>query len=409
MLTTILAILNSWLSAFGEYASDRQSHGDEAIQILERISGKLDRLAMPPLPCGCTSGTDIDPPSAIENGGDPPDEDYEDYKCKAATMFVRTYIYVLNDWANRDYDTLLGIGITAAAEVLAAVFVLGPVAIAGATISMGALVIFGALVAIVALIFSEAAIDLGDMASILEANELDFICTAYNASSGEEARANFLELAETLGMTSLELQVLGYVVNNYDMNRVMQLDESIAQIDFATMPYDCSGCGGSTCAEALGANLSIVLLENATVEPVNGGNAVYQGDGVWRFSGGANAGAKLVVDLTSCGFNWGADSGSRRFGFEATVLSKSVSAVGFQSASDVFHGQFNGMAVNTTYRNGRTGEDAALASWVAEASNSISWVGHVGRARFYFLQFGGSGAYTADVRLRVVVHNAAAI
>lgn len=134
---------------------------------------------------------------------------------------------------------------------------------------------------------------------------------------------------------------------------------------------------------------------------INGGDATHLGNGIWQFTGNANAGASLEPAWATLGMVEGSWNGL--YGVEFTVKSLSP-AVNFacQTASSAMHETQQNLVVDYVYRSG----DSSVQAWLDGADVEVA---HPTRNNdnqyFRLLQWGGSGAYTATVELYVLWDN----
>lgn len=188
--------------------------------------------------CGCPSGTELEPPPAVNP---PPVGTIDAPRCKRANFLVDWWIYIMSDWASRDFDALLTFGIVAIAEALTAGVALGAIALASIPLTGGLVVIVGLVLALAGYIAGNTAIDFADIQNVLQANKNAFICTLYNGTNSASIKEDLLAQLTGFGLSSVELQVMEYVINNMDVNSV--IDGNVAwELDSYTSTFDCASC-----------------------------------------------------------------------------------------------------------------------------------------------------------------------
>lgn len=155
---------------------------------------------------------------------------------------------------------------------------------------------------------------------------------------------------------------------------------------------------------------SILVTDSQAIAQINSGSATHQGSGVWRFTGNANAGATLEPAWNVLGMQ---ESSAALFnalnGYEWTV--KGVSGVGSpefaaQTTVGIMHPAVRNLQsrINVKNRGWRTGAPSQVGAWGSLAPSSVGPLDVSGNDndKLYFLQWGGTGSYQADIELRVL-------
>jgi hypothetical protein len=118
---------------------------------------------------------------------------------------------------------------------------LGAIALAGIALSSGLVVVIGLALAIASYIALGTILDFGDMSNTFLDNREEYVCILYNATNADDAKAAIIALSTTLGMSSLETTLLGYVVNFQDLNSVLAGNPEW-DLEAYTGAVDCANC-----------------------------------------------------------------------------------------------------------------------------------------------------------------------
>jgi hypothetical protein len=176
--------------------------------------------------CGCPGGTD--PPTGPgSEGGEPPDgwdgtglegSEYNTRKCKAANLTHEWVKEVVTRFTTGDVEGIApGLGGTWAlligflTSLLAGLYFVWAVAIIGWLSAMATVII-------------NNTIGFGDLLTILGDNDEDLVCALYTATSSGEARANYIDVAETGGANAAQILFLQAVLSLDDILNTLFFD-----------------------------------------------------------------------------------------------------------------------------------------------------------------------------------------
>lgn len=187
----------------------------------------------------CAScGTELDPDPAdappIGPGEDFPDlSAWETYKCEAVNwlmdtlidIFTKLGVYPLEYWTAA---TVAGAS-ALITSIIATTLVAGifPIVLAAVAALVGALLIGGSF-------------DLDDIKDTLTTNRADLTCILFDGANATAAKANFLAALSTLGLSAVEVGIVGLVLVDNVMNNLFELNPDIEGHDITDA---CTGCG----------------------------------------------------------------------------------------------------------------------------------------------------------------------
>ena len=138
-------------------------------------------------------------------------EAYNDAKCNTANYIIDNAIALVGELRLNDVDTLIQGGVGIASGVIVTVLLANPVGLAMS-------VIIGLVSGIVGLMFSGVAWDLADLEDVLSANSDELKQALYCATSASNARQAISDILSGESLTTLELQMAGYLIPNNVLN-----------------------------------------------------------------------------------------------------------------------------------------------------------------------------------------------
>lgn len=188
--------------------------------------------------CGCeTVGTETEPtgddgtPETGPGTPWPDEEDYFDYRCKAAGEIIRRItqsIHILQDYTEGSY---FGAAITLITSALTAALTaagLGPL-----------LAQLGWLATIAGALVADELIDLDAIDDLLTNSFDSLLCELYEGSSAQQSKDNFVAFLEGSSLNAASVAFLQLFLTNGVLNWMWQYEEKIA---VAPTVYDCESC-----------------------------------------------------------------------------------------------------------------------------------------------------------------------
>lgn len=189
--------------------------------------------------CGCESvGTGLEPtgdegiPATGPGEPWPDNEEYFDYRCKAAGEIVRRIlqsIHILQDYISSGYFNAAVTLVTTAVTSALTAAGLGPL-----------LSQLGWIATVVGALITDNLIDLDEADTVVTANFDDLKCALYEGYTAEDSKANFSEVLDGTALNSATKAFLLLFLTNGVLNWLWNYEEQIAVLPTV---YDCSDCG----------------------------------------------------------------------------------------------------------------------------------------------------------------------
>jgi hypothetical protein len=257
-----------------------------AIENLTAQIGLINTAVSGQSGCGCDGGA-FDP-EALGNEDVPEmDQAYLDGKCETANIIVDKVQYAIRQLDIVNLDVLLLGGISAATAVIAALVLAGP---AGWGTILGIGVVSGILLLLAQLGVGE----LGDIDTVISANQDDLVNALFSAVSTEAAKTAFLAVLDGAAIGAVGQGIVGFMLFNDVLNQLFVPSGTYIgeEYDYLNDDYVASECsaecldfvaypltlGGGGSIEDLGGNVYRVTATN--VGTIDGN---YRASIAWKY------------------------------------------------------------------------------------------------------------------------------
>jgi hypothetical protein len=183
-----------------------------AIENLTAQVGLINTAVSGQSGCGCDGGA-FDP-EALGNEDVPEmDQAYLDGKCETANIIVDKVQYAIRQLDIVNLDVLLLGGISAATAVIAALVLAGPA-------GWGTILGIGVVSSILLLLAQLGVGELGDIDTVISANQDDLVNALFSAVSTEAAKTAFLAVLDGAAIGAVGQGIVGFMLFNDVLNQL---------------------------------------------------------------------------------------------------------------------------------------------------------------------------------------------
>jgi hypothetical protein len=236
--------------------------------------------------CGCDGGA-FDPEALGNEDVPDPSQAYLDGKCETANIIVDKVQYAIRQLDVVNIDVLLLGGISAATAVIGALVLAGPV-------GWSTVLAIGVISGILLLLAQLGVGELGDIDTVISANQDDLVNALFSAVSTEAAKTAFLAVLDGAAIGAVGQGIVGFMLFNDVLNQLFVPSGTYIgeEYDYLNDDYVASECsaeclnfvefplelGGGGSIEALGDNVYRVTATN--VGTVDGN---YRASIAWQY------------------------------------------------------------------------------------------------------------------------------
>jgi hypothetical protein len=250
--TDILAALNQQIQAINDLITGVSTLVNAVAGLTLECNNNVEcRPSVSPMinvTCGgVTGGSQFGADSGVEGGTppggyEPPSEQTENRKCKAANAVTWTVREVCENLYDAGVQQYAGLGAALVGGLVGAV--LGSAAPPFGTL-VGA--VLGVVAGVTAAIVG-GGLQLSEMASAIDGNPGAFVCALYTTNAADDARDAFIAaMGEEITLNSASSAFLGLVLSNNLTNLLFftYSDETEQAIDEVEILFSCTACAGN--------------------------------------------------------------------------------------------------------------------------------------------------------------------